>query len=177
MKLVNWISVLSAVALLGLALLQSAAAEDAATAKAALKDAKGQDVGVASLTQTPGGVLIRLSVRGMPVGEHAFHIHAVGKCEPPDFASAGGHFNPTSAHHGIMSGPGHAGDMPNLHIPSDGSLEVEILNTAVTLDKDKPNSVFHPGGTAVVIHAGKDDYTSDPAGNAGARIACGVIGE
>lgn len=141
------------------------------------KDAKGEDVGVASFTQTQGGLLIRLSVRNMPVGEHAFHIHAIGKCEPPDFASAGGHFNPTSAHHGMMSGPGHAGDMPNLHIPSDGSLEVEILNTAVTLDKDKPNSVFHPGGTAVVIHASKDDYTSDPAGNAGARIACGVIGE
>jgi superoxide dismutase, Cu-Zn family len=174
MKLVNWISVLSAVALLGPA---CAAAEDAGTAKAALTDGKGQDVGVASFTQTPGGVLIRLSVRGMPVGEHAFHIHAVGKCEPPDFASAGGHFNPASAHHGIMSGPGHAGDMPNLHIPSDGSLEVEILNTAVTLDKDKPNSVFHPGSTAIVIHAGKDDYTTDPSGNAGARIACGVIGE
>ena len=165
------------VALLGPALLRGAAAEDTATAKAELEDAKGQDVGVASFTQTPAGVLIRLSVRSMPGGEHAFHIHAVGKCEPPDFASAGGHFNPTNTHHGMMSGPGHAGDMPNLHIPADGSLDVEVLNTAVTLDKDKPNSVFHPGGTAVVIHAGKDDYTSDPAGNAGGRIACGVIAQ
>jgi Cu-Zn family superoxide dismutase len=67
--------------------------------------------------------------------------------------------------------------MPNLHIPADGSLDVEVLNTAVTLDKDKPNSVFHPGGTAVVIHAGKDGYTSDPAGNAGGRIACGVVAQ
>jgi superoxide dismutase, Cu-Zn family len=155
MKLISCVAALGAVALLGPALLQGAAAEDAATAKAALKDAKGQDVGVASFTQTPAGVLIRLSVRSMPGGEHAFHIHAVGKCEPPDFASAGGHFNPTSAHHGMMSGPGHAGDMPNLHIPADGSLDVEVLNTAVTLDKDKPNSVFHPDGTTVVIHAGK----------------------
>jgi superoxide dismutase, Cu-Zn family len=121
MKLISCVAALGAVALLGPALLQGAAAEDAATAKAALKDAKGQDVGVASFTQTPAGVLIRLSVRSMPGGEHAFHIHAVGKCEPPDFASAGGHFNPTSAHHGMM-GPGHAGDMPNLHIPADGSL-------------------------------------------------------
>jgi superoxide dismutase, Cu-Zn family len=171
------VAALGAVALLGPALLQGATAEDAATAKAALKDAKSQDVGVASFTQTQAGVLIRLSVRSMPGGEHAFHIHAVGKCEPPDFASAGGHFNPTSAHHGVMSGPGHAGDMPNLHIPADGSLEVEVLNTAVTFDKDKPNSVFHPGGTSVVIHAGKDDYASDPAGNAGGRIACGVVAQ
>ena len=177
MKLISCVAALGAVALLGPALLQGATAEDAATAKAALKDAKGQDVGVASFTQTQAGVLIRLSVRSLPGGEHAFHIHAVGKCELPDFASAGGHFNPTNAHHGMMSGPGHAGDMPNLHIPADGSLDVEVLNTAVTLDKDKPNSVFHPGGTAVVIHAGKDDYTSDPAGNAGGRIACGVVAQ
>ena len=177
MKLIICVASVGAVALLGPALLRGAAAEDAATAKAELKDAKAQDVGVASFTQTPAGVLIRLSVRSMPGGEHAFHIHAVGKCEPPDFASAGGHFNPTNTHHGIMSGPGHAGDMPNLHIPADGSLDIEVLNTAVTLDKDWPNSVFHPGGTAIVIHAGKDDYTSDPAGNAGGRIVCGVVAQ
>jgi superoxide dismutase, Cu-Zn family len=177
MKLISCVLALSAVALLGPALLQGAAAEDATTARAALEDAEGRDVGVAFFIQTPAGVLIRLSVRSMPGGEHAFHIHAVGKCEPPDFASAGGHFNPTNVHHGMMSGPGHAGDMPNLHIPAHGSLDVEVLNTAVTLDKDKPNSVFHPGGTAVVIHAGKDDYTSDPAGNAGGRIACGVVAQ
>src|SRR6266478_744073 len=136
MKLISYVVALCAVALLGPALPQGAAAEDTASAKAALKDAKGQDVGVASFTQTPAGVLIRLSVRSMPGGEHAFHIHAVGKCEPPDFDSAGGHFNPTNTHHGMMSGPGHAGDMPNLHIPSDGSLDVEVLNTAATLDKE-----------------------------------------
>jgi Cu-Zn family superoxide dismutase len=177
MKLIICVASVGAVALLGPALLRGAAAEDAATAKAELTDAKAQDVGVASFTQTPAGVLIHLSVRSMPGGEHAFHIHAVGKCEPPDFASAGGHFNPTNTHHGIMSGPGHAGDMPNLHIPADGSLDIEVLNTAVTLDKDRPNSVFHPGGTAIVIHAGKDDYTSDPAGNAGGRIVCGVVAQ
>ena len=77
----------------------------------------------------------------------------------------------------MMSGPGHAGDMPNLHVPASGTLDLEVLNAAITLDKDKPNSVFHPGGTAIVIHAGKDDYVSDPAGNAGGRIICGVIGE
>ena len=73
----------------------------------------------------------------------------------------------------MMSGPGHAGDMPNLHVPASGALDLEVLNASITLDKDKPNSVFHAGGTAIVIHAGKDDYTSDPAGNAGGRIICG----
>jgi superoxide dismutase, Cu-Zn family len=77
----------------------------------------------------------------------------------------------------MMSGPAHAGDMPNLHVLASGALDLEVLNASITLDKDNPNSVFHPGGTAIVIHSGKDDYTSDPAGNAGGRIICGVISE
>jgi Cu-Zn family superoxide dismutase len=146
----------------------------AQTAKAMLKDQKGPDVGTVELTQTPAGVLLRLSLKGVPTGEHAFHIHEAGRCDPP-FTTAGGHFNPAGHKHGLLVGAGHAGDMPNLHVPASGTLDVEILNAAVTLDKGKPNSLFHPGGTAVVIHAGKDDYKSDPAGNAGDRIACGVI--
>lgn len=150
-------------------------AAGAQTAKAALKNASGADVGTVELTQTPAGVLLRLSVKGLPPGEHAFHVHAVGKCEPP-FTSAGGHFNPDSKKHGLMAQGGHhAGDMPNLHIPAGGELSVEVLNDSVTLETGKPNSVFQPGGTAIVIHAGKDDYTTDPTGNAGDRIACGVI--
>jgi Cu-Zn family superoxide dismutase len=146
----------------------------AQTAKAAIKDAKGKDVASATLAQTPAGVLIRLSIKGLPPGERAFHIHGVGRCEPP-FATAGGHFNPGKHKHGILAGAGHAGDMPNLHIPASGELTIEVLNANVTLAKGKPNSLFHPGGTALVIHAGKDDYKSDPAGDAGGRIACGVI--
>ncbi len=144
-------------------------------ATAMLRNAAGHDVGEVSLTQTQGGVLLKLAIKGILPGEHAFHIHAVGKCEGPSFESAGPHFNPGKAHHGIMSGVGHAGDMPNLHVPQSGALEVEVINAAITLDRNKPNSVFHPEGTSVVIHGGKDDYTSDPAGNAGNRIACGVI--
>jgi Cu-Zn family superoxide dismutase len=145
-------------------------------ANAQLKDASGKVVGDVDLTQTPGGVLLRVSVKGISPGEHAFHIHAVGKCEAP-FDSAGPHFNPGNRKHGMMSGEGHAGDMPNLHVPQSGELTVEIVNSAITLEKGKPNSVFDRDGSAIVLHAKADDYKSDPAGNAGERIACGVIGE
>jgi superoxide dismutase, Cu-Zn family len=153
----------------------SSAPAGAQTASATLKNAEGKDVGTARLTQTPAGVLINLSVKGLPAGEHAFHIHAVGKCEPP-FTTAGGHFNPANKKHGMMTADGHhAGDMPNLHIPASGELAVEIVNADITLDKGKPNSVFDADGSAVVIHAGKDDYKTDPTGDAGGRIACGPI--
>jgi len=144
-------------------------------AAALLKSAEGKDVGSAELTQTPAGVLIKLSINGLSAGEHAFHVHGVGKCEPP-FTSAGGHFNPGGKKHGIMSAEGHhAGDMTNLHIPTSGEIVVEVVNAAITLEKGKPNSVFGPDGTALIIHAGKDDYKSDPTGDAGGRIACGII--
>jgi Cu-Zn family superoxide dismutase len=157
-----------------IAVLASAPAT-AQTAKAALKGGDGKDLGIAELTQTPAGVLLKLSVKGLPPGEHAFHVHAVGKCEAP-FTSAGGHFNPANKKHGMMAAEGqHAGDMPNLHIPQSGDLVVEVLNAAITLEKGKPNSVFDADGSAIIIHAGKDDYKTDPTGEAGGRIACGVI--
>ncbi|MDR3469224.1 MAG: superoxide dismutase family protein [Xanthobacteraceae bacterium] len=164
---------LSCAVVLTLAL--AAGAASAQTAKAVLKNADGATVGSAELTQVSDGVLIHLTAKGLPAGEHAFHVHAVGKCEPP-FTTAGGHFNPDSHKHGMMAADGHhAGDMPNLIVPASGEVAIEVVNTAVTLAKDKPNSLFKPDGTALIIHAGADDYKSDPAGNAGARIACGVI--
>ncbi len=166
---------LHSIALCAAALLAIATQAKAQTASAALKNAEGKDVGTAQLTQTPTGVLVSLSVTGLPAGEHAFHVHAVGKCEPP-FTTAGGHFNPGAKKHGLLAAEGHhAGDMPNLHIPAGGDIAVEVMNTSITLEKGKPNSVFGPDGTALVIHAGKDDYKTDPTGDAGGRIACGVI--
>ena len=158
-----------------IALLALSSTASAQSGKATLKDAGGKEVGSAQLSQTPHGVLVRLTLKGIPAGEHAFHVHQTGKCEPP-FTTAGGHFNPGNKKHGIMVADGpHAGDMPNLHIPSDGNLAIEVLNAAVTLDKDKPNSLYKPEGTALIIHAGKDDYKTDPTGDAGGRIACGVV--
>jgi Cu-Zn family superoxide dismutase len=147
----------------------------AETVRSILMSADGKDVGAAELTQTPSGVLIKLSVKGLPPGEHAFHVHAVGKCEPP-FTTAGGHFNPGGKKHGLMAPEGHhAGDMPNLHIPQGGDLVAEIVNSAITLERGKPNSVFDEDGSALIIHAGKDDYKTDPTGDAGGRIVCGLI--
>jgi superoxide dismutase, Cu-Zn family len=150
-------------------------AASANSAKAMLKNAEGADVGRVELTQVDDGVLLRVAVKGLPLGDHAFHVHAIGKCEPP-FTSAGGHFNPGNKKHGMMAADGHhAGDMPNLVVPASGELKLEVVNTAITLDKDKPNSVLKPDGTAFVIHAAPDDYKTDPTGDAGGRIACGVI--
>ncbi|NQW50958.1 MAG: superoxide dismutase family protein [Rhodospirillales bacterium] len=149
----------------------------AQTAKASLKDASGKDVGTVQLRQTPHGVLLKMSLKGVAPGEHAFHIHAVGKCEPP-FTSAGGHFNPASKKHGMEAAEGsHAGDMPNLHIPANGELTIDIANPMISLVKGQPSSVFDADGSSIIIHAGPDDYKTDPTGNAGDRIVCGVITE
>jgi Cu-Zn family superoxide dismutase len=152
------------------------AAQDVAmTAKADLADSQGKKVSTAELTQTPDGVKIILTVSGLAPGQHAFHIHSVGKCEGPDFKSAGAHFNPYKKKHGLKNPEGpHAGDMENIQVGSGGTGTAEIVNKQVTL-ADGPNSLFHEGGTAIVIHASPDDNVSDPAGNAGARIACGRI--
>ncbi|MEX0923992.1 MAG: superoxide dismutase family protein [Rhodovibrionaceae bacterium] len=143
-------------------------------ATAALQSADGEEVGVAELTETPHGVLIEIRFDGLPQGTHAFHIHETGLCEPP-FKSAGGHFNPEGAKHGMLAPEGkHAGDLPNIHMP-EGSLRIEVLADGVTLAEGEAHSLFDDDGSAFVVHDGADDYSSDPAGAAGDRIACGLI--
>lgn len=148
-----------------------AQAQDANLAAAELRDSKGGMVGAVTMEDTPNGVLLHATFQRMPPGIHAFHIHAVGTCEPP-FTSAGGHFNPRHTKHGFRSvGGAHAGDLPNIHVPENGNLEVESLARWVRFD----DNLFDNDGSAIVIHEGADDYATDPAGAAGPRIACGVI--
>jgi len=158
-----------------LLLVSLAFGKSAATAQANLSNSKGETVGTAKLKETSKGVRVTLEVSNLSPGVHGFHIHAVGQCEAPDFKSAGGHFNPEGKKHGWDNPDGHhAGDLQNLTVDAKGKAKVTVVVPGVTLG-DGPNSLFHPQGTALVIHANPDDMKTDPAGNAGARIACGVI--
>ena len=147
----------------------------AQSASARLINPDGADVGSVTITQLARGVQVVLDASDLPAGEHAFHIHAVGACEPPEFASAGGHANPTGAEHGWDNPNGHhAGDLPNMLVTKDGSGRFEAKTDAFTL-KGGAASLFDSDGSALVIHAGVDDYMTDPTGNAGDRAACGLI--
>jgi len=147
----------------------------ATTATAELRNPQGQPVGTATLTEVAGGVRIVVEARGLPPGEKGVHIHAVGKCDPPDFMSAGAHFNPDGKKHGLQNPEGpHAGDLPNITITAAGTGRLETTNNRITLGPG-PTSLFDADGSALVIHAAPDDMKTDPTGNSGARIACGVI--
>ena len=145
------------------------------TAVAELRDAKGQPAGVATLTQVAGGVRIIIETRRMPPGPRGAHIHEVGKCDAPQFTTAGEHFNPGKKQHGTLNPQGaHAGDLPNMTIAADGTGRLETVTERVTLGAGA-NSLFGAGGSSIIVHGSPDDFKTDPTGNTGARIACGVI--
>jgi len=147
----------------------------AQSARADIVNAQGQKIGTATIRQADGGIRIDVQVSQLSPGTHGIHVHTVGKCEGPAFTSAGGHLNPTSKKHGKDNPEGpHAGDLLNIQVQASGDGKASLLDPNVTLD-DGPNSLFHEGGTSIVIHEKTDDYKTDPAGNSGARIACGVI--
>lgn len=149
------------------------AAADVVVGQSTLTDVDGNVVGTAQLRETPTGVLLHLKLSGLPAGTHGLHFHETGKCEPP-FESAGGHYNPDGTAHGLLNPKGpHAGDMPNIHVPASGELEIEVLSLVESLNSDR--GLMAGAGSAIVIHSGADDYMTDPAGAAGPRIACGVI--
>jgi Cu-Zn family superoxide dismutase len=121
------------------------------------------------------GVRILAEVRGVAPGAHGLHLHGVGQCDPPEFTSAGGHFNPAGRKHGFKhpAGP-HTGDLPNMQIGPDGKGRLEYVTSLVTLGTG-PTSLFDADGTALVLHAAPDDEVTDPSGNSGGRIACGIV--
>ena len=143
------------------------------TARAVLHDQTGREVGTATLTDSYAGVLISGVVNGIGIGAHGIHVHETGRCEAP-FTSAGGHFNPAKRHHGFKNPDGHhAGDLPNIDTPATGQLKFDLLAPGVSLTGS--SGLLDADGAALVIHGAADDYATDPAGNAGSRIVCGVI--
>jgi Cu-Zn family superoxide dismutase len=140
-----------------------------------MRNAQNQPIGTATLSQVTGGVRVVMELHGLPPGPKGVHLHEAAKCDPPDFTSAGGHFNPEQKQHGLLNTAGpHAGDLPNVTVTADGTGRLESFNDRVTLEPG-PKSLLDGAGTALVIHAAPDDFRTDPTGGSGARIACGVI--
>ena len=157
--------------LLPLLLPACAPVEPAGGAPMPLINALGAPIGTVRAWQTAGGVTFRVDASGLPHGVHGIHVHTVGRCDPPEFTSAGGHWNPTARKHGMNNPAGpHGGDLPNVEVAANG-----VLGAAVTLPGASMASLLDADGAALVIHAGADDYVTDPSGNSGARIACAVI--
>ena len=142
-------------------------------AGAGLVDSNGSPVGLATFSENRLGVLVDLKVVSVPKGMHGVAIHAVGKCDRPDFATSGAHFNPSTAQHGLRNPKGpHAGDLPNLVVGDDGKGSLSYVDPLISLQTGASNSII---GLSIVVHANADDEVTDPTGNSGSGIACGLI--
>ena len=145
--------------------------------KVKLTNSKGEPAGMAVLKQKKSGVEVKVLLENIPFGEHSVHIHGNAVCEAPDFKTAGGHFNPDGKQHGFENPAGHhAGDTPsNVSVGEDHHGSATWTLTAVTLQPGAPNSLLSGSGTSLIVHEKADDMKTDPSGNSGNRIACGVI--
>ncbi len=164
-------------AILGVANPASAQQQDQRQAHATLLNTNGKEIGTVGFLATPHGVHLTATAQDLPEGVHAFHIHETGDCDPAtNFESAGGHYAPDGNEHGVLveAGP-HAGDYPNVYVQADGVLAIEYINDRISLAEDEDATLFDDDGSALVLHLGADDYESQPAGDAGDRIVCGVI--
>jgi len=147
------------------------ATADARTATAPLRTAAGADVGRATATEVAGGIRYTIDARGLPAGTHGVHVHMVGRCDGPDFTTAGAHWNPSGRQHGTLNPQGpHSGDLPNLITGADGRGTVGITIAGATMD-----GLLDADGSTMMVHANADDLRTDPSGNSGGRIACGVF--
>lgn len=154
-----------------LALAACTTMEPAGGAPMALINASGQSIGTVRAWQTAGGVSFKINASGLPHGIHGIHVHPIGRCDPPDFSTAGTHWNPGNRQHGLNNPQGpHAGDMPNVEVAANG-----VLNQTVVLPNATMAQLLDADGSSIMIHAQADDYVSQPAGNSGAKIACAVI--
>jgi len=160
-----------ALIILAASLTACATVEPTGGAPMALVNSSGQSIGTVRAWETAGGVSFRINASGLPHGLHGLHVHAVGRCDAPEFTSAGAHFNPAGKKHGLNNPAGpHAGDLPNVEVAANG-----VLTATVTLPGANMASLLDADGSALVIHATADDYVTDPSGNSGARIACAVL--
>ncbi|WP_432361904.1 superoxide dismutase family protein [Sporosarcina sp. UB5] len=141
-----------------------------------LLNTEGKKIGEVTMVQELEGVLINVQAENLPPGSLGIHIHEKGVCKPPEFTSAGAHFNPTGKEHGFDNPKGfHLGDLPNIEVDKDGKVSMRLTTSEISLKKGVENSILDKDGSAIVIHERADDYKTDPAGDSGARIACAVI--